>query len=263
MAYKPNNKTISRWDNVESTHKNKTFKNPTKVCDLGINGTMKPCCNKDTSGHQCHIKPDLLDHTKRLTRSDSVKMTKEHDDYKDIETKLLGSSGLAPSKYDISRRFNLRGLDVIKNERDNLNNIIQMRIDWLNKWYVPPSSLSDCYTCDANARNHNARIEILKQSLEDYNKAIQEKAIQEKVIQEKAIQENDIPSRTRPKLNLTRKKDNIDIVDPVTRRRTLTAMLAKRQMTQKASIKNRRSSSKNRRSSSKNRKSVRNDILKQ
>jgi len=248
MINKQKNKTISRWGNAESTDKNRTLKNPIKVCNLGINGTMKPCCNRDKSGDQCHIKPALLGHTKRLTRSDSLKMMKEHDAYKDSETELFGSSGLVPSKYDISNRFKSRGLDVIKNERDKLKNIIQMRTNWLNKWYVPPSSLSDCYTCDANARNHNVRIEILKQSLIDYDKIIQAKTIQAKT-----IQANDVPSRARPKLNLTRKKDNIDIIDPVTRRQILAAMLAKRQTMRRTSSKNRRTSSKNRRTSSKNR----------
>jgi len=200
---------------------------------------MKPCCDKDKSGQQCHIKPALLNHTKRLTRNDSNQMAKEHDAYKYAETKLFGSSGLQPSAYDISRRLALHGLDTIKDERAKLYNIIQMRTDWLNKWYVPPTTKSDCYTCDANARNHNMRIVLLKRSLDDYDK----------ITKEKITQERPTPVRLRPKLNFTRKKNNVDKVDPIARRQILAAMLAKRQITQKL----RRKSSSNRRKSSSNR----------
>jgi len=196
-------------------------------------------------------------------------MAKEHDAYKDAETKLLGSSGLQPSKHDISRRLALHGLDTIKDERANLYNIIQMRTDWLNKWYIPPSPRSDCYTCDANARNHNIRIVILKQSLDDYDKIIHEKITQEKITQEKITQDKIIqarptpvqptPVRLRPKLNFTRKKSNVEKVDPITRRQILAAMLAKRQIAQKlrrkSSSKRRKSSSNRRKSSSNRRKS--------
>jgi hypothetical protein len=230
MSYKSKNKTVSRWTNVESTSKNKTVKNRTQVCNLGINGTMKPCCDKDTSGHQCHVKPNLLDQTKRLTRNDSMKMSNEHDEYKEEETKLLGSSGLMPSKYDIARRYTLHGLDAIKNERYNFKRIIKMRTDWLKKWYVPPSPSSDCYTCDANARNHNVRIDILTRSLDDYNEFILKNEKKNSV--SSRTRSNVVTSKQRPRLNLTRKKKESYRVDSVERRQKLAAMLTKKKESQ-------------------------------
>jgi hypothetical protein len=195
--------------NLESASNRKTVKNHTKVCNLGINGTMKPCCDKEISGNQCDIKPHLIESTNRLT----IKMTKEHNDYKDEEKKILGSDGLAPTKYDIYRRLSLRGLGVIKSERDRLKKIIKMRSDWLNKWYVPPSPTSNCYSCDANARNHNIRIEILKKSLDDYNE----------IILKNEKKKTSVSSRTRSN---TRSKQIPKM--KLTRRQTPSAMLAKK-----------------------------------
>jgi hypothetical protein len=230
------NKTTSRWANLLSTSNNKTEKNKKKiknnkteknkkkVCDLGINGTAKPCCDKHLNGSECHIKPSLLDNTKRLTRNDTIKIMKEHDDYKYEEAKMFGSGDIVPSKFDISRRFTLHGLDVLKKERDRLKNIIKMRKDWLEKWYVPPSPRSDCYTCDANARNHNVRIEILNKCLDDYNEIILNK---EKKTSVSSRTRSNLTHKQRPKLNLTR-KSNIYRVDSVARRQKLAAMLAKK-----------------------------------
>ena len=260
MSYGFNKKRLSQWAKPEYEKNNNNIDTDVKVCDLGTNGTIKPCCVKDTKNHECHIKPSLLDHTKRLTRSNSLQMTKEHDAYKKIEMKILGVSGMAPSKYDISRRYRLKGLAAVKNEQDGLNDVIKMRKNWLKKWYIPPSPRKDCYSCDANSRNHNARIDILTQSIDDYENVINENVINENTSKVKTT----IDNVGRPKLNITRKNNHIDIVDPVTRRQKLVAMLAKRQMTQKyrrkvssnnktPSNKNRTSSNKNRTSSNKNR----------
>jgi hypothetical protein len=228
MSYKSKNKTMTRWTKSEPISKNKTVKNNAKVCDLGINGTMKPCCDKFKSGYDCHLKPSLLDHTKRLTRSDTLKMTQEHDNYKDIEEKLLGSSGLSPLKYEISRKIELKGLYAVKKERDLLKKSIKMREDWLKKWYIAPSKKVDCFTCDANARNHNARILILNQGLDNYNESILK---QEKKTSVSSNTRSQITSTQRPKMNLTRKK-NIYKVDHVARRQILASMLAKKKDSQ-------------------------------
>jgi hypothetical protein len=253
MSYGFNKKRLSQWAKPEYEKNNNNIDTDVKVCDLGINGTIKPCCVKDTKNHECHIKPSLLDHTKRLTRSNSLQMTKEHDAYKKIEMKILGVSGMAPSKYDISRRYRLKGLAAVKNEQDGLKEVIKMRKNWLKKWYIPPSPRKDCYSCDANSRNHNARIDILTQSIDDYENVINENVINENTSKVKTT----IDNVGRPKLNITRKNNHIDIIDPVTRRQKLVAMLAKRQMTQKyrrnLSSNNQKSSNKNRTSSNKNR----------
>ena len=155
-----------------SSSNSKTLKNRAHVCNLGIKGTMKPCCNRKINGHQCHIHPKLLDHTKRLTRRDAILMTEEHDNYKNAEKKLFGHNVLQHSKSDINKILRKDGIDAIKQNLNDLKNIIKMREDWLKKWYIPPTPKTDCYTCDANARNHNIRIDILNQCLDDYNSAI-------------------------------------------------------------------------------------------
>jgi hypothetical protein len=175
----------------------KTLKNRARVCNLGINGTMKPCCDREMNGHQCHINPELLDHTKRLTRRDTILMTKEHDNYKNAEKRLFGSNVIHSKKYINEILEEEDGIDTIKQNRNVLENIIKMREDWLKKWYIPPTPKTDCYTCDANARNHNIRIDILNQCLDDYNSAI--------------LKEGPSSRRTRSKRrksNFTYKKNN-------------------------------------------------------
>ena len=256
MANKSNNKTISRWANYEYTPINKTVKNEKKVCNLGIKGTMKPCCDKDKNGDQCHIKPILLDkYTKRLPFRDSALMSNEHDAYKKAEEKLFGSNTKNLSKKEINKRYNDNGLTSIKKERDNLKIIIKMRSDWLKKWYISPSLKTDCYSCDAHARNHIFRIEILNTFLDNYNNIIMEKNIARQSVRSRTsssrklssrklssrtrsnrtrsnrANSNTVTVRLRPKLNLTRKKINNDEkVDSVARRQTLAAMLAKKKM---------------------------------
>jgi hypothetical protein len=257
MSYKPQNNKTSRWTNLGSTSKNKTVKNVTKVCNLGVIGTMKPCCNKDKDGIFCHVKPKLLDNTKSLTRSKSKQMSDEHDAYKYEETKLFSSGDVMPTKYDIHRQIISEGLDVVKYDRDRLKKIIKMRTNWLKDWYMEPISGVDCYTCDANARNHNVRIEILKKSLVDYNESINKNEkktsvssrTRSKVTPSKVTPSN-VTSKQRPKLKLTRptKKDSYR-VDSVARRQKLAAMLVKKKDSQerrkKLSGKN-RTTSKNR-----------------
>jgi hypothetical protein len=82
MSYKSEKNVTSRWGNLKYTPKNQTAKNQTKICNLGVNGTMRPCCDKNIHGEQCHIKPALLDHRKRLTRGDTKQMESEYDSYK-------------------------------------------------------------------------------------------------------------------------------------------------------------------------------------
>lgn len=229
MSYKSKKNTISRWANLDKTSKNQTAKNQTKVCNLGIHGTTRPCCNKTVSGEQCHIKPSLLDHRKRMSRGDTIEMAKEHDAYKEAENNIMGTDGSSPTKYDIARRINVIGLDAVKDERDCLKNIINMRTEWLKKWYVQPTPSSDCYTCDANARNHNVRIEILNKSLEDYNELILRN--ENKTALSNRTRSNS-KSKRRTKMNLTRKKDNSYRVDSVARRQKLVAMLARKKRSQ-------------------------------
>ena len=114
-----------------------------------------------------------------------------------------------------------------------------MRGDWLKKWYIPPTPKTDCYTCDANARNHNVRIDILKQCMNDYNSVIkyhERKTSVSSRTRSKSKSKSKSRSktmRTRPRLILTRKKkDIVDRVDPITRRQTLVAMLAKKKISQ-------------------------------
>ena len=153
-------------------------KNASLICDLGTKGTMKPCCDRVKNGNQCHIKPSLLDkYTKRLPLRDSLLMSNEHDAYKKAEEKLFGYNTKNLSKNDIIKRYNDGGLSTIIKEHDNLKNIIKMRSDWLEKWYISPSLKTDCYSCDANARNHIYRIEILKNILATYDDIITEKNI--------------------------------------------------------------------------------------
>ena len=221
-----------------SSSNNKTLKNRAPVCNLGIKGTMKPCCNREMNGHQCHINPKLLDHTKRLTRRDAILMTEEHDNYKNAEKKLFGYNVLQHSKSDINNILRKEGIDAIKQNLNDLKNITKMREDWLKKWYIPPTPKTDCYTCDANARNHNMRIDILKQCMNDYNSVINYHERKTSVSsrtrsKSKSKSKSKLKTmRTRPRLNLTRKKDIVDRVDPVTRRQTLAAMLAKKKISQ-------------------------------
>jgi len=151
---------------------NKTLKNRARVCNLGINGTMKPCCDREMNGHQCHINPKLLDDTKTLAHKYTNLMAREHDNYKNAEKRLFGSNVIHSKKYINEILEEEDGIDTIKQNRNVLKNIIKMREDWLKKWYIPPTPKTDCYTCDANARNHNIRIDILNQCLDDYNSAI-------------------------------------------------------------------------------------------
>jgi hypothetical protein len=152
---------------------------------------------------------------------------------------LFGSGGSVPTKNDISGKYILHGLDVIKNERDSLKNVIMMRSNWLKKWYVPPSRSSDCYTCDAHAKNHNAHIKKLNQGLDNYNEVIlqneKKSSLSSKSSSQKPIinltQLNSKPTR-RPKMNLTRKKNNDYKVDSVARRQKLAAMLVKKKESQ-------------------------------
>jgi len=244
-------------------------KNASLICNLGTKGTMKPCCDRVKNGNQCHIKPSLLDkYTKRLPLRDSVLMSNEHDAYKKAEEKLFGYNTKNLSKNDIIKRYNDDGLTSIKKEHDDLKNIIKMRSDWLEKWYISPSLKTDCYSCDANARNHIFRIEILKNILATYDDIITEKNIVRQSVRNRIrsirprsnrtssnrsnrprsnrtssnrsnrsnrsrsnrANSNKITVRSRPKLNLTRKKINDEKVDSVTRRQTLAAMLAKKKM---------------------------------
>ena len=256
MANKLNNKQIPRWTNYESTPINNMQKNVKKVCNLGIKGTMKPCCDKDINGNQCHIKPTLLDkYTKRLSLRDSALMSNEHEAYKKAEGNLFGYNTNNLSKNDIYKRYDDNGLSSIKKERDNLKKIIKMRSDWLKKWYISPSLKIDCYSCDANARNHIYRIKILNNILDTYNDIIMEKNIASQSVRSRTrssrtrssrtrsshtrsshtrssrANSNKVTVRSRPKLNLTRKKNNNDEkVDSVARRQTLAAMLAKKKI---------------------------------
>ena len=220
--------------------KNKTQKNKVlKICNLGIKGTMKPCCNKDKDGIQCHVKPIFLDvFTKRLTRNNSIQMSKEHDDYKKEERKLFGPTDNQPTRLEISRKINTNGINEVKKERTNLANIIKMRKDWLHKWYIPPTIHTDCYSCDANARNHSIRISILEDCLKNYDDEIakNERTISVSSRTRSASAAASVASKTmrsRPKLNLTkRKKDNYEKIDSITRRQRLVAMLAKKKESQ-------------------------------
>ena len=251
MTNKLNNIQISRWTNYESTPINNMKKNEKKVCNLGIKGTMKPCCDKDINGNQCHIKPTLLDkYTKRLPLRDSALMSNEHEAYKKAEGNLFGYNTNNLSKNDIYKRYDDNGLSSIKKERDNLKKIIKMRSVWLKKWYISPSLKIDCYSCDANARNHIYRIEILNNILDTYNDIIMEKNILRQSVKSRTrssrtrssrtrssrtrssrANSNKVTVRSRPKLNLTRKKNNNDEkVDSVARRQTLAAMLAKKKI---------------------------------
>ena len=198
MTNKSNNKTISRWTNYKSTPINKTVKNEKKVCNLGIKGTMKPCCDKDKNGNQCHIKPNLLDkYTKRLPLRDSALISNEHEAYKKAEEKLFGYNTKNLSKNDINKRYNDNGLVSIKKERDNLKKIIKMRSDWLKKWYISPSLKMDCYSCDAHARNHIFRIEILNNILDTYNDIIMEKNIARQSVRSRTRSNRTRSNRTR------------------------------------------------------------------
>jgi len=216
------------------TQKNKTQKNKLlKICDLGIKGTMKPCCDKDKDGIQCHVKPIFLDIvTKRLTRNNSIQMTKEHDDYKEKEQKLFGSIENQMTCLDISRKINTKGINEVKKIRSDLANIIKMRRDWLTKWYVLPTSQSNCYVCDANARNHNGMIIELQKCLDRYDDAI-EKYERNTAVSSRTRSTSNTTMRSRPRLNISkRKKDNYEKIDSVTRRQKLVAMLAKKKESQ-------------------------------
>jgi len=222
--------------NSMPSQQNKTKKNEkAKLCNVGINGTKKPCCDKNKDGAQCHIRSVYLDSKKRLTRSNSLLLEKEHHDYKMKEKDLFGSSGIIPSKNEISKKLLKKGIKTIIDERNQFKDIVKMRSDWLKKWYIQPINNIDCYVCDANARNHSMRITILKECIKDYDDIIAEnernRSVSSRTRSARSVT-NSRMSSLRPKLNITRKKDNHTKVDSITRRQALNAMLAKKRMSQ-------------------------------
>ena len=121
--------------NSMPSQQNKTKKNQKpKLCNIGINGTMKPCCDKNKDGAQCHISGTYLDSTGRITDSNSSLLKKEYNDYKTKEKYLFGSSGIQPSKNEILKKFKKNGIETIIDERNQLKDIVKMRSDWLKKW---------------------------------------------------------------------------------------------------------------------------------
>ena len=196
---------------------------------------MKPCCDKNKDGAQCHISGTYLDSTGRITDSNSSLLKKEYNDYKTKEKYLFGSSGIQPSKNEILKKFKKNGIETIIDERNQLKDIVKMRSDWLKKWYKSPSVNPDCYFCDANARNHSVRISILKDCIKDYNDIIAKNERNMSVSSRTRSARSATNSRmlsARPKLNITRRKDNHTKVDSITRRQTLNAMLAKKKISQ-------------------------------
>ena len=165
-----------RNNNQKPPPQNKTQKNKvSQMCDLGNNKRVNPCCK---GGPNCHVKPEFfVPNTRIMTRSASNSMNTEHNNYKTLEKNIFGHNIRKITCVDaatIKQNITDKGIDLVKQDRAELARLIKMRTDWLDKWYIPPTGNVNCYTCDANARNHTKRIDNLKICLRIYNSVIGE-----------------------------------------------------------------------------------------
>jgi hypothetical protein len=172
---------------LKSQHKylnnNKTVKKRNNSNDLG--GKCIPCCiNSPINKRQnnCHIKPN----------SDKETIDSGYREYKDREYRLSQSlypdkhkSAIRPKDFGLNipfgnslvkvldKRFKRDGIVGVNTDINELNKIITARKRWMERWYLKPDKKTpgvNCYTCDANGKDHERHIELLTDWLKEFER---------------------------------------------------------------------------------------------
>lgn len=136
---------MHRYYSIMSSSKTRkyTSSSPNKEktsCYVGNNVYIAPCCNTKSDGKDCHFKEYI-----KTSDTHMKQMRADYLTYKKLEK-------------DIDQM-------TIKNpEQDKLLDLTKLamkkRSQWLKKYYR-----ESCYLCDGNLKNHQGKVEKMKQIL--------------------------------------------------------------------------------------------------
>ena len=131
-------------------------------CMKSIISNCVRCCD----GGSCHFKSQM---TPGMMR----RMSDANDRYHALDDRVVvvrgedGVVGEYPGRAVIRARLKRYGMKRLDEDITTLNEIISARQEWLSDWYK-----RECYTCDANGRDHEGRIRQAERALKMYDDII-------------------------------------------------------------------------------------------
>ena len=142
-------------------HSNALYK-ISAYCMKSIISNCARCCD----GGSCHFKSQM---TPGMMR----RMSDANDRYHALDDRVVvargedGVVGEYPGRAVIRARLKRYGMKRLEEDITTLNQIISARQEWLSDWYK-----RECYTCDANGRDHEGRIRQAERALNMYDDII-------------------------------------------------------------------------------------------